>query len=194
VLKHMRWRSHHDPTGALVIPLLLYYDTGLFHPRPVHSIPLRFRSTRAHDVQARVCWRARTRSLSHLYWRTPKPGPTAPSVPGPCADDATHVPFQPIARLLKPYSTISFCLFITNLESMFVNPKDPRMFNSNNTLFHVSSSSSRHAQQEPKYNLRATTPSNSYLLRQLNPKPRHITSHSSQMQGSCYCMHDHLAC
>ena len=43
------------------------------------------------------------------------------------------------------------------------DPKDPRMFNSNNTLFHVSSSSSRHAQQEPKYNLRTTTPSNSTL-------------------------------
>jgi hypothetical protein len=41
-------------------------------------------------------------------------------------------------------------------------------------------------QLEPKYNLRATIPSNSYLSRQLNPKPRHITSHSSQLQVSEY--------
>ena len=30
-------------------------------------------------------------------------------------------------------------------------------------------------QLEPKYNLRATIPSNSYLSRQLNPELRHIT-------------------
>jgi hypothetical protein len=51
------------------------YDTGLIHPDPP-LLPLRFRSTRVHAAQARVCWRVQSTVDSLFFIDVPtNPGP-----------------------------------------------------------------------------------------------------------------------
>jgi hypothetical protein len=92
-----------------------------------------------------------------------------PTNPGPRSFCAQPVRW---CRHPRAYPTIPQLLYLREATPFpkFTNPYPiiprsqiprPRNIISDNTLFHVSSSSSRHA-PEPKYNLKATIPSNSF--------------------------------
>ena len=104
-------------------------------------LPLRFRSARVHAAQASVCWRAQSTADSLFFIDVPtNPGPRsfcARPVPGTAG--AGPQPILSIALKGAPS-----CPRFTNPYSIS-RDLDPGMSSSDITLFHVSSSSSRHA-------------------------------------------------
>ena len=116
------------------------YDTSLsIQTRPL--LPLRFRSTRVHATQASVCWRAQS-TVDSLFFID------VPTNPGPRSFHAwairrCHWPVpQPIVRLLKPGPLNSTNQYPISPDPEYLGPRESI---SDNTLFHVSSPSSRHA-------------------------------------------------
>jgi len=115
------------------------YDTSLsIQTRPL--LPLRFRSTRVHATQASVCWRAQS-TVDSLFFID------VPTNPGPRSFHA-----WPVRRCRGRRSTNALQL-LQNWPPKSTNPypesPDPEFLGpgkslSDNTLFHVSSSSSRH--------------------------------------------------
>ena len=113
------------------------YDTSLsIQTRPL--LPLRFRSTRVHATQASVCWRAQSTVDSLFFIDVPtNPGPRSFCAwPALMPLDPVHQPILDCSKPGLPKSTNPYPIS---------RDLDPGMSSSDITLFHVSSSSSRHA-------------------------------------------------